>query len=407
MRPLRLTLVEFSPSGGLFQFSLQLGEGLATIGHQIELITGHEPELAPRTAGMRVLAVLPTWRPQSPRVEPVWLRKVRRVWRALCYLEAWRRTWHHIRRTRPDVVQFSEWRFGLDGLIVALLARWTPGTVFAAVAHTPRPLVEQRSRGALHKSSPVLHRTLAAAYRRMDVVFVLGERSKADLLAAFPQVRKVEVIPHGDANALVDDLVTPAGAAPRRVLFFGTIARYKGVDLLLEAWAQLRMVDPDAELLIAGAPVDIDPDELRRAAAAVGGVEVRLGYVPLDRVAGLVSGARVVVAPYRTANQSGVIALAQTLARPVVATDVGDLGQVVIDGETGLLVPPDDPAALAEALLALLNDPAAAERLGAAARERLVTSGSWREVATRVAGVYDTLTPAEPLRGDAPSAAGS
>lgn len=387
MRRLRLTLVEFSPSGGLYQFSVQLAEGLAELGHEVELLTGRDPELPAGVAGLRQLDVLPTWHPQAARPEPAWVRKPRRAFRALRYAAAWGRVWRHVVRSRPDVVQFSEWRFALDGLVVAALARRLPATAFGAVAHTPRPLVEQRSSGPLHKSGRVLDRSLAAAYGAMDVVFVLGERSRADLLAAFPHTRRVVVVPHGDARALVADVPPVTSTGPRAV-FFGTLARYKGLDLLLDAFAAVRAELPAAELVIAGAPVDVDVEDLQQRAAAVGGVTLRLGYVPADDVAALIGGGRVVVAPYRTANQSGVVHLAHTLGRPVVATDVGDLGAVVRAGETGLLVPPDDVSALAAAVVALLRDAELADRLGREGQRRLAAGASWRSVAERVATAY-------------------
>lgn len=396
MRRLCLTLVEFSPSGGLFHFALQLGEGLVGLGHDVELLTGRDPELLPRNPGLRLVAVLPTWHPHPAGLESRWRRKPRRVWRALCYLAAWGRTWRHLVRTKPDVVQFAEWRFPLDGVVVALLGRRLPRTVFAAVAHSPLPLVEQRNSGDLHKTGWALRHALAAAYAAMGVVFVLGRRSGAELLQAFPGVRRVVVIPHGDSGALLAVLPPPASAAPRRALLFGTIARYKGVDLLLDAWSIVRAQDPGAELVIAGAPVDVDVDALRARVTEVGGVELRLGYVPASAVTQLLGSVRVVVAPYRAANQSGVVHLAHTAGRPVVATDVGDLAAVIRHGETGLLVPPHDAAALAAALLLLLRDPAVADRLGRAGQDRLAAAASWRHVAAPVAAAYEELvsTPA-------------
>lgn len=177
---------------------------------------------------------------------------------------------------------------------------------------------------------------------------------------------------------------------------FGTLARYKGADLLLEAWGRVRSIDTAAELVIAGAPIDIDVAALRVRAAEVGNVDLRLGYIPTGQVAELITSARVIVAPYLIANQSGVVHLAYTAARPVVATDVGDLSAVVIHGETGLLVPSSDPVALADALLTLLRDPAAAERMGLAGQERLAGRASWEQVAGRVAESYHALIDAPP-----------
>jgi len=95
----------------------------------------------------------------------------------------------------------------------------------------------------------------------------------------------------------------------------------------------------------------------------------------------------VVVAPYLTGYQSGVVHLAMTMGRAVVCSDVGDLRLAVRDGVTGLLVAKEDPAALAEALERVLDDPALAARLGDAGRREVLSSSSWATVAEEVVDV--------------------
>lgn len=389
---MRVTIVEFSPAGGLFHFALQLAEGLAGLGHDVQLVTGGDPELLPRHPGVQLVPLLPTWRPGAVAVEPWLLRKSRRVLRAVRYLEAWRRLARHLAADPPDVVQWAEWRFPVDGWVVAALARQSKSPVQSDVAHTPRPFSEHRTRGSLHKSGRLTMSALRRAYAAMDVVLVLGEVARRDVLELWPEVRRVEVVPHGDERALIsaDDLV-PAGTTGETVLFFGALARYKGLDLLLEAWPLVRHERKDAHLVIAGAPADVDVPELRRLVAATAGVELRAGYVPVAAIPALMNQARVVVAPYLLAYGSGVVALAHTCRRPVVATAVGDLMAAVRHDETGLLVPPGDPRALAAALVSLLSQPALADRLGIAGGAQLAASASWREVASRVGAVYEEL----------------
>ena len=88
----------------------------------------------------------------------------------------------------------------------------------------------------------------------------------------------------------------------------------------------------------------------------------------------------------------GIVNLeAMACGTAVVASAVGGIPEVVSDGETGLLVPPDDPGALAAALNALLGDPARADALGRAGRERAVTEFGWQAVAAQTAGLYAEL----------------
>ncbi|MDQ6839902.1 MAG: glycosyltransferase family 4 protein, partial [Actinomycetota bacterium] len=203
---------------------------------------------------------------------------------------------------------------------------------------------------------------------------------------------RVEVIPHGDESALVrGEPVRPSQCEPLAV-FFGSLSRYKGLDVLLDAHARVLDTLPGARLLIAGSLIpDLDVVELRRRCAALSGVTLQVGYVPIDDVAALVGSARVIVAPYRRSNASGVVRLAQTLGRPVVVTDVGDLSESVDDGETGLVVAVEDSASLAQAMVRILDDGTLADRMGKEGRQRLLATASWPLVAQRVSDIYGQL----------------
>jgi alpha-maltose-1-phosphate synthase len=90
----------------------------------------------------------------------------------------------------------------------------------------------------------------------------------------------------------------------------------------------------------------------------------------------------------------GIVNLeAMACSTAVVASRVGGIPEVVDDGVTGLLVPPDDPKSLADALNQLLRDPGRAEAMGQAGRERAVTEFSWQMVAAQTAGLYESLVP--------------
>jgi glycosyltransferase involved in cell wall biosynthesis len=168
-------------------------------------------------------------------------------------------------------------------------------------------------------------------------------------------------------------------------LCFGTITAYKGVDTLLQAWPAVLERVPDARLTIAGSfSADVDAAELRARVARLAGVELDARYVPLAEVSQLFARSRCVVLPYKRSSQSGVAHLAHTLHRPVVATRVGDIPEVVRDGESGLLVEPDDPSGLADALVRLLTDADLAARLGAAGAGALARGASWDQVADLV-----------------------
>jgi glycosyltransferase involved in cell wall biosynthesis len=391
-RPRRITLVEFPPSGGLFQFSLQLGEALARAGDDVELVTGPSPELTSREPGCRIRSILPTWHPTAGADTAEWWRRARRGVRAGQLTAAWTILLAYLLATRPDIVVWSAWRFPIDGWGVRVVRKALPNAVLVLVAHEPRPLVEQPGQDGMYKACGVTNRALAKAYADLDVAFVLGESAKQILTETWPISAPVHVIPHGD-EALFDSTDIPGAETTGPVaLSFGTITAYKGIDTLCQAWPTVRAHVPDAELVIAGAlSADVDESALRSQVASLVGVSLHTGYVPVQDVPSYFARARCVVLPYKRASQSGVAHLAHTLARPVVATCVGDIPSVVRDGVSGLLVAPDHPDALADVLVRLLTDPESAREMGDAGARALATGASWDQVAARLVQGLDSL----------------
>lgn len=150
--------------------------------------------------------------------------------------------------------------------------------------------------------------------------------------------------------------------ATPRALFFGRVARYKGVDVLLRAWEMA--AEPGWELVIAGQgepaaepPGPLPPGVIRRN-ALIGDVEA----------IALFESCAVLVLPYTGATQSALIPAAYRFGRPVIITDSGALPEYVVQNETGWVVPPNDVPALADALCQALSDLGRCKRLGVAGR---------------------------------------
>jgi glycosyltransferase involved in cell wall biosynthesis len=222
--------------------------------------------------------------------------------------------------------------------------------------------------------------------RRVDAVVVHSEYGRRQLVdrLGLPG-EKVEVIrhgafaPRGAAGALPGELRDSGGPV---VLFFGLLRPYKGIGTLLEAW---KGVD-GAQLWIAGRPMMELP-------ATGPGVQMVPRFVSDGEAAALMERADVVVLPYsRTErfDQSGVLAKAMGAGRPAVVTDVGGFGEVAATG-AARLVAPDDPDALGAALAELVADPAARERMSAAALAAARGPFSWDESARRTLTLYERV----------------
>jgi glycosyltransferase involved in cell wall biosynthesis len=223
-------------------------------------------------------------------------------------------------------------------------------------------------------------------------------------LARFPPRERAVA----DRSATLGALRARLGIVSPVVLFVGRLSSEKGVHVLLEAFGRVRVRHPDATCLVIGpnwGPIRkvrpagnqlarLDDDyvgHLRRLAAPHGRRVVFLGAVPNGDLPVYHALADVLVAP-SLFESFGIPAIeAGASGLPVIASAVGGLLDTIVPGRTGLLVPPDDPDALAAALDALLSDPARARALGRAARERIATSFSWDHVADTLAGYYDEL----------------
>jgi glycosyltransferase involved in cell wall biosynthesis len=211
-----------------------------------------------------------------------------------------------------------------------------------------------------------LYASNATLLRRVDRV-VANSGAVARLATEAPGLRgEVAVV----SSFVDDDLAEQAESVPRPaylpaddgyLLYVGGMGPHKGLQDLLDAHARLADRPP---LVVLGVPMDGAPTRFGD------GVVVRT-HVPHPEVMAAFQHCAMGVVPSRWEEPFGFVALeAGAVGRPVVATDVGGLRDVVVDGATGVLVPPRDPASLARAIRALLDDPVRAARLGAAGRER-------------------------------------
>ncbi|HLV81482.1 MAG TPA: glycosyltransferase family 4 protein, partial [Chthonomonadaceae bacterium] len=234
---------------------------------------------------------------------------------------------------------------GLRGAWIGALAASRAGIPFLFTAHN------------LVSPAGLLLRACLRSIGQRAVRAIAVSQAVADMLAAagFP-AEKIVVIPNGIAlepfDAPFDAAETraaygiPAGAP--LVLAVGRLAPEKGFDVLIEAFGRLSAHVPDARLaLVGGGP-------LEETLKALAGERAILFTGPVAEVAPLLRAADVVAVPSRQEGQ-GIVALEAMAARkPVVASRVGGLAETVIEGETGLLVPPGDAEALAAVLETLL-----------------------------------------------------
>ena len=307
-----------------------------------------------------------------------------------------------------DVVHSHTWYAQLGGHLAKLMY----GIPHVATVHSLEPLRPWKAEqlgGGYALSSWCEKVSLEGA----DRVIAVSEGSRRDILASYPAIdpERVPVIYNGiDAEEYAPDPGTDVlaghGVDPDRpsVVFVGRITRQKGVPYLVEAALQF---DPAAQLVLcAGAPDT--PEIAADVAGRVDRLRAERGNViwieemlPKREVIQLLSHATVFACP-SIYEPLGIVNLeAMACEAAVVATATGGIVEVVVDGETGLLVPfepaegsiePRDPeafvAGIAERVNALVEDPARAAAMGRAGRERAVREFDWSAIARQTAEVY-------------------
>ena len=233
--------------------------------------------------------------------------------------------------------------------------------------------------------------TAQRTFESMDAVIVHTENGARRLqdLIGLPEDR-IRVIPHGAFDYLTrlpDEAPLPIeldGAKGPVILFFGLMRPYKGIDTLLEACAEVE----GAELWIVGNP-RMDLVELVERSRKL---PVKVRWLPRfieDReIPAIMRAADLLVLPYRDIEQSGVLYTGLAFGKAMVLSDVGGFGEVAHKHGAARLVPPEDPAALAEALTELTSDPEARAALEEKAAAAASGPYSWDEIARSTIRLY-------------------
>jgi D-inositol-3-phosphate glycosyltransferase len=267
---------------------------------------------------------------------------------------SWWRTARIAAREKPDLLLFKYWMpffAPAFGSVIRRVKRRVPArAVFVCdniVPHEPSPI-----------DLPLTRYALSA----VDGFVVMSESVRDDLLKIRPDARWL-LVPHpvyrlfGERVAK-EEARAALGLEPGPwILFFGYVRPYKGLENLIEALPAIRE-RVGARLLVAGEFYEGEA-RIRRRVAELGlqdAVRFDADYIPESRVPLYFSACDVVVLPYRTATQSGIVPIAYQLDSPVIVTDVGGLAEVVPDGRTGFVVPPGDGAALAAAVVRFYDE---------------------------------------------------
>ncbi|NTV62925.1 MAG: glycosyltransferase [Oscillochloris sp.] len=298
----------------------------------------------------------------------------------------WWRLYRRVRADLPDVLILQWW-----------VPYWTPclTAIASLVKHnTAIKIIFICHNVVPHEGGGVIDRRLAlTVLRRGDALVVHSEQDRHRLLALLPNARVVKTHhpTYADlalqstrgAHHLRQDLGLPPDA--HLLLFFGFVRPYKGLEYLIQALPLIRAQGLKVHLLVVG-EFWTAPEFYQRYAdefAVSDMITIINRYVPNEELRPFFEASDVVVLPYVSATQSGVVQLAFGFGKPVITTRVGGLYEVVEDGVNGLVVPPQDERALADAVVRYFRE-GMADPFSASIVAHAADSFSWQELVTTI-----------------------
>lgn len=255
--------------------------------------------------------------------------------------------WKFIRQFRPDIIHFETFSLRAIGMLLFLKA-------FKNVCITIHDPVPHSGEDSWKISLPRTFFFNMPVKKKFLFYSQFARKQFEDHYKKHKQQKMVlRMSPYGYLKKVVKN----EEAEKKHILFFGRLSPYKGIDDLLQAMPEVFKEFPDEKLIIAGKRYpgfDIDENAIN---AYKNNITLMDKHIPNDELATLIQKAKFIVCPYKDATQSGVLMTAFGLNTPVIATSVGSFPEFITDNVNGLMVPPNDPAKLAEGIrFALRND---------------------------------------------------
>ena len=274
------------------------------------------------------------------------------------------------RVARASDALILQWVTPFQALAYRTLLAASNGTPAVAIVHNPTP----------HEERAVDERLTRLALSRVRGALAPPGSSSDELRRLLPGV---PVVPASIPPLIELEAAPLPPGPPWKLLFFGFVRPYKGLEVALEAVAELTRRGRPVELTVAGlfwGPVEPWRERLRGLGLEER-VSLQAGYVPDEDVQKLIAAHHVLIAPYRSAPQSAIVPLASVVGRPVVATQVGGLAEQVTEGVNGALAPVDDATAFAAAIERVLAD------LDELSRNAVKVTPTWDHVVDAIVGL--------------------
>jgi glycosyltransferase involved in cell wall biosynthesis len=366
----RILLCHQPTDGGVGRHIEDLAVGLPELGYEV-VLCGPAP---PRgLAGSTTHVSLDLRRAVTPRADLVAVAGLAKI----------------VRDLRPDIVHAHSSKAGAVARLARLSHPRTPvvytphGYAFAGYFSRPPERVAYRG----------IERTLAPLASRVVCVC----EAEARLARSIGPSNRVRVVHNGVGSAGEGPVDARLAELAHKGPVIGALTLLrpgKGIETLIDATPGVLVRHPDAQVAILGQGPDL---EALRARAQLRGVAQATHFLgPISDPLGALRGMEVFVHPSWAEAFPYVILEAMSLAKPIVASEVGGIGEALVDGESGLLVAPRDETTLARAIIDLLDDPDRRARMGAMTLARVRQRFTTAAMIDRLASVYDELVCSSP-----------
>lgn len=216
-----------------------------------------------------------------------------------------------------------------------------------------------------------------------DCIIVHGNKAKS-MLERKVTDRKIYVVPHGDYSFFTKISKLDYEEDDGTILFFGRIVKYKGLEYLVRAAPKIAESVKNMKIVIAGSGSLDEYGDLINSPH----FEIHNTFIQNEDVAKYFQRASVIVLPYIECTQTGIIPIAYAFKKPVVVTNVGSIPEVVDNGITGYVVPPQNSDYLAEAIIKILSDKNLRNKMGENSYKKMTEELSWNAVARKTVQIY-------------------
>lgn len=388
------------PSLFTWPYDRALAGALADLGHEPRIfgkaLLADDPRMAdPLYAPSFYASLASPLLARLPRVAT-------RIWKGASHISSLRRLIGELTVWRPDVIHF-QW-LPLPMIDARFLARFRAIAPLVLTVHDTLPF--NGTPGSILQNLGA--RDIWRAFDRLIVHTRQGEeRLREQGIEGGRIVRVAHGLLHAE-QAPTAPVARPAGA-PVEFLLFGQIKPYKGVDVVIRALARMSEdLRSRCRVRIAGKPY-MDMAPLLRLAKELGvedSLVFDLRFIPDAEVAKMMADADALLFPYREIEASGVLMATIAHGRPLIASRLGAFGELIADGENGLLVAPGDDQALAAALGMMILQPENRLRMSAGMMRLRDSIPTWADIARQTAGLYGSLSESRRAGWTAPALAG-